>query len=145
MTNPFAHIELSTDDAVTARKFYAKLFPSWKVTDMPMPSGVYSLIDPGLRGPGRKAAAAGGIQKKPFVGMPTGWTPYIQVDDVTRALARAEKLGATRTAGPEDIGMGIIAVFTDPSGAPCGLWTPNAPKAKKRTKKPAKAAKRRRK
>jgi predicted enzyme related to lactoylglutathione lyase len=51
MSNPFAHIELTTSDLGKAKKFYKKLF-DWKLTDMPMgPGSVYTMIAPG-KGPG---------------------------------------------------------------------------------------------
>ncbi len=34
MPNPFAHVELSTDDVKKAKKFYASVF-AWKLSDMP--------------------------------------------------------------------------------------------------------------
>ena len=135
MTNLFAHVELSTDDAKAARKFYKKVCPSWKLTDMKSPSGTYTVIDVAAQGPGKRLAAGGGIQAKMMPNAPTGWMPYISVTNLAKSLAVAKKLGAKIVMPAEDIGMGMIAIFVDPTGAFCGLWEP-AP-AKKPAKKSA--------
>jgi uncharacterized protein len=134
--NLFSHLELNTGDAKTAKAFYKKLFPSWKLSDMPSgDGGVYTMIDVKARGSARAGAAGGGVQQKPTPDVPTGWTPYVLVDDVAESVARAVQLGATVAYPVTDMGMGLIAVVTDPSGAPCGLWTPAAPPRKKPAKK----------
>ena len=141
MANSFAHIELNTDDALKAKRFYRRLFPSWNLVDMMMPSGTYTAFDVGVKGPGKKLAAGGGIQKK-MPSAPTGWMPYVEVPDVAKGIAKAAKLGATVIMPTEDIGMGKIAIFSDPTGAFCGLWAPapKKPAKKKAAKKVAKRA-----
>ena len=147
MANLFSHVELSTDDAGAAKAFYKKLFPSWKLADMPSEHGPYTMIDAGARGAAKASAAGGGIQKKPMPEIPTGWTPYILVDDVEKMYAKAQQLGARSGLPPTDIGMGVIAVVMDPTGAPCGLWKPAAARRRKATprKKVARKSKARRK
>ncbi len=46
MANPFVHVELSTTDLGQAKTFYGKLF-DWKMQDIPMPQGSYTMIDVG--------------------------------------------------------------------------------------------------
>ena len=140
MANLFCHIELSTEDAGAAKKFYKKLFPGWKLTDMKMPSGTYTVIEVGAKGPGKKSVAGGGIQKKMMSEAPTSWMPYVQVADLKKSLATAKKLGAKIVMPEEDIGMGSIAIFSDPTGAFCGIWAPEAkmPAKKKAAKKKSK-------
>ena len=46
MANPFVHVELNTTDLATAKTFYGKLF-DWKLEDMPMPAGSYTMIKVG--------------------------------------------------------------------------------------------------
>jgi uncharacterized protein len=135
MPNPFAHIELNTDDVAKAKKFYKSLF-DWKLGPM---GPDYTMIDVG-KGTG------GGMQKKPMPDAPTMWLPYVQVDDVKKTVAKAVKLGATAQVELMDIGdMGTIGVFTDPSGATIGVWA-TKPKAKPKAKAKAKpAAKKKRK
>jgi len=141
MANLFSHLELNTGDAGAAKAFYAKLFPGWKLADMPSgDGGVYTMIDVKARGAARAGAAGGGIQQKPMPDMPTGWTPYLLVDDVAETFARAQELGARPLLAPDDIGMGVIAVVQDPSGAPCGFWKPAAaPRRKKVAAKKSRA------
>jgi predicted enzyme related to lactoylglutathione lyase len=131
MSNPFAHIELTTGDLAAAKKFYKKLF-DWKLSDVPMGDGpVYTMIAPG-KGPG------GGMQAKPMPDAPTTWLPYVEVVDVKKALAKAEKGGATVVMPAMDIGKnGIIGIFVDPTGAMLGVWSKAKP-AKKTAKKAAK-------
>jgi predicted enzyme related to lactoylglutathione lyase len=131
MSNPFAHIELTTGDLTAAKKFYKKLF-DWKLSDVPMGDGpVYTMIAPG-KGPG------GGMQAKPMPDAPTTWLPYVEVVDVKKALAKAEKGGATIVMPTMDIGKnGIIGIFVDPTGAMLGVWSKAKP-AKKAAKKAAK-------
>lgn len=128
MPNPFAHIELTTNDLGTAKQFYKKLF-GWKLADMKSPDGtVYTMIAPGT-GPG------GGMQAKPMPDAPVTWLPYVEVEDVAKSLAKAQKGGATVTLPFTDIGdMGSIGIFSDPAGALLGLWA----KAKVTVKKKAK-------
>ena len=72
MPNPFAHIELSTDDVKKAKKFYQAVF-AWKLNDMP--AMAYTMIDVG-------GGVGGGMQKVKMPGQPSAWLPYVQVDDV---------------------------------------------------------------
>lgn len=138
MPNPFAHIELTTNDLDRAKKFYKKLF-DWKLSDMPMGPGgpVYTMIATG-KDPG------GGMQTQPMPGAPVAWLAYVEVDDVKKSLAKAEKAGGKVMLPPMDIGKnGIIGIFSDPAGATLGVWSKakaTAKPAKKAAKKPAKKA-----
>ncbi len=132
MPNPFAHIELTTGDLGAAKKFYKKLF-DWKLSDSPMGTtgGIYTMVAPG-KGPG------GGMQAKPMPNAPVAWMPYVEVDNVKKILAKAEKGGATVVVPVTDIGKnGIIGVFVDPTGATLGVWSKAKP-AKKSAKKASK-------
>lgn len=142
MPNPFAHIELTTDNLKAAQKFYAKVF-AWTLKDMPGMN--YTMIDVG-------GGTGGGMQLKPMPDAPTGWMPYVQVDDVKATVAKAVKAGATAMLPFQEIGeMGSIGVFSDPNGAVIGVWAAKAapeaaappekaPAAKKASAKPAKKA-----
>lgn len=54
------------------------------------------------------------------------WLPYVQVDDLDAATAKALSLGATvvaeRTEGP----AGTAVTIADPGGALIALWVPRA-------------------
>ncbi|MFO0597792.1 MAG: VOC family protein [Myxococcaceae bacterium] len=124
MSNPFAHIELNTDNLKGSKSFYSKLF-KWKITPYPGGEG-YLGVDTGGTG--------GGMQLKPMPEAPNAWLPYVLVDDVKKTLAKAKKLGANVVLDYEPIGdMGAIGIFMDPSGAALGVW-----EAAKKAKKPAK-------
>ena len=137
MPNPFAHIELSTDDVKKAKKFYQAVF-AWKLNDMP--AMAYTMIDVG-------GGVGGGMQKKPMPEAPTAWLPYVQVDDVKATMAKAIKGGGSAVLPFQEIGdMGAIGIFVDPAGAMLGVWeakagTPAAaapPPAEKKAAAPAK-------
>ncbi len=117
MPNPFAHIELSTDDVKKAKKFYQAVF-AWKLNDMP--AMAYTMIDVG-------GGVGGGMQKKPMPEAPTAWLPYVQVDDVKATIAKAIKGGGSAVLPFQEIGdMGAIGIFVDPAGAMLGLWEAKA-------------------
>jgi predicted enzyme related to lactoylglutathione lyase len=131
MPNPFAHVELNTDDLTKAKKFYKSLF-QWKLAAM---GPDYTMIDVGPSG------AGGGMQRKAIPGSPTLWLPYVQVDDVKKTIAKARKLGADIQLDYLDIEeMGAIGVFVDPTGAPLGVWALPKKAAPKVQKKPTKRA-----
>jgi hypothetical protein len=120
MPNPFAHVELSTDDVKKAKKFYSAVF-AWKLNEMPAMS--YTLIDV-------SGGTGGGMQKKNMPEQPTAWLPYVQVDDVKATMAKVIKAGGTAMLEYQEIGdMGSIGIFTDPQGAALGLWASKAPAA----------------
>ena len=136
MPNPFAHIELSTDDVAKAKKFYKSVF-DWNLADLPEMG--YTMINVG-------SGTGGGMTKKSMPEQPTAWLPYVQVDDVKKTIAKAAKGGARVIVAYQDIGnMGAIGIFMDPSGAGLGVWQSGAgappPPAEKPVKKtPAKKA-----
>ena len=139
MPNPFAHVELSTDDVKKAKKFYASVF-AWKLNDLPAMS--YTMIDV-------SGGVGGGLQKKQTPEQPAAWLPYVQVDDVKATIAKVLKAGGKSVLDYQEIGeMGAIGIFVDPQGATLGVWEAKAPAAeaappaaKKTAKKaPAKAA-----
>jgi predicted enzyme related to lactoylglutathione lyase len=132
VANPFAHIELNTDDVAQAKKFYKKVF-AWKLKDAKgMP---YTMIDVGK-------GVGGGMQKKPMPG-PTSWVPYVEVDSVKKSIARAKKAGGNVLMDYMAIGdMGAVGVFADPGGAILGVWEA-AKKPAKKAKSKKKSAKKR--
>jgi predicted enzyme related to lactoylglutathione lyase len=131
MPNPFAHVELSTDDVKKAKKFYSAVF-AWKLNDVPKMA--YTMIDV-------SGGVGGGLQKKPATEQPTAWLPYVQVDDVKATIAKVVKAGGRAVLEYQDIGdMGSIGVFVDPQGATLGLWAAKAPAAAEPPPAPAKKA-----
>ena len=117
MGNPFVHIELNTGDLDAAKRFYKKLF-DWRLEDLPMPGGVYTLVEVGK-------GVGGGMQLKMLQESPSAWLPYVEVADVKKAIAQARKLGAEIVTDFMDLGpTGSAAIFVDPTGAVLGLWAP---------------------
>jgi uncharacterized protein len=142
MSNPFCHIELNTTDLELAKKFYGSLF-GWTLRDMPMGPMTYTMIDVGK-------GVGGGMQVKPMPDAPTQWVPYVLVDDVNVAIAKARELGANLVVPFMPLpDMGSLGIFIDPTGAAIGVWAPGkkpaparkpAKKAAKKAAKPAKKA-----
>ena len=119
MANPFVHVELNTTDVEKAKGFYTKLF-SWKLEDMPMPEGSYTMINVG-------EGTGGGMMKQMIPGAPSGWLAYVVVDDIAAATQKARSLGATVMKDVTEVmDMGWLSIIVDPTGAMLGLWTPKA-------------------
>jgi predicted enzyme related to lactoylglutathione lyase len=115
MANPFVHVELNTTDTAEAKTFYGTLF-GWKLSDMEMPVGTYTMIDVG-------DGTGGGMMKQMMPGVGSFWLPYVLVDDIKAATARAKSLGATICKDvDEGPGMGWLSIIEDPTGAMLGLW-----------------------
>jgi uncharacterized protein len=115
MANPFIHVELNTTDVARAKSFYGELF-DWKLQDLPMPEGTYTLIEVG-------EGTGGGLMKHPIPGAPSTWLAYVQVDDVRLATAKAKSLGAAILEDVTEVpGMGWFSLISDPTGAMLGLW-----------------------
>jgi len=110
--------ELHTPDPIKALAFYeAVVGYAHRSMDMG-PGGTYHIISKG-------GADRGGVTSHLSPGLPPHWLPYVSVDDVDAAIARAKKLGARIPVGPEDIpGVGRFGVFRDPTGALLALMKP---------------------
>jgi predicted enzyme related to lactoylglutathione lyase len=119
MHGQFVWYELTTPDVDGAKKFYPR-FTNWGTqrfdenyttfTTGGLPiAGIFRLNDE-MRGQG----------------IPPNWMPYVEVNDVDASAAQAKSLGATITAGPDDIpGTGRFAVVQDPQGAVFGIYKSN--------------------
>ena len=122
MANPFVHVELNTNDVAKAKSFYSKMF-DWKMEDVPMPTGSYTMISVG-------EGTGGGLMKNPMPNTPSMWLSYVLVDDIEAATKKAKSLGATVCKDVTEVmGMGWLSIISDPTGAMLGLW-----KAKPRAK-----------
>jgi uncharacterized protein len=115
MGNPFVHVELATSDPITAKDFYSKLF-SWKMEDTEMPSGTYTMLQPG-------EGTGGGLMRQLMPDAPSAWLPYVLVDDIKVSTAQAQSLGGSIMVDVTVIaGMGSYSIIVDPTGAALGLW-----------------------
>ena len=119
MANPFVHVELNTTDVTKAKGFFSQLF-DWKLEDLPMEGGTYTLIHVG-------EGTGGGLMKHPMPGAPSMWLAYVLVDDVDGATKKVRALGGTVIKDKTEVmGMGWLAIIVDPTGAHLGLWKPMA-------------------
>jgi uncharacterized protein len=110
--------DLMTEDLDAARHFYGGVF-GWTFDN-------YSARP----GRGRYAIARmGNVYVAGLVPVPSRadgqkisrWLPYVSVDNVDRAVARAIDAGAKVAAAAQEIGFGRVAAIVDPEGAVIGL------------------------
>lgn len=105
-----AWFDISTPDAPRVRRFYQELF-GWPLRVL---DDTYALVgDEDGRPIGGVGQAA---PDSPYTGLVA-----FPVDDIDAALARAERLGATRVLAPTDTPASRIAVVTDLDGNHVGL------------------------
>ena len=58
-------------------------------------------------------------------GQPPAWTSYVSVDDAAAVAAAVKEAGGGVIAEPMDVvGLGTMAIFSDPEGAVFGVWQP---------------------
>ena len=118
MAHPFVHVELNTTDVSRAKDFYKSLF-DWKLEDVQMPNGTYTMIDVG-------EGTGGGIMQHPVPGATSTWLAYVLVDDIKAATEKARSLGATVMKDVTEVmGAGWLSIIVDPTGATLGLWKPS--------------------
>ena len=73
----------------------------------------------------------GGMLKWPMPGLPAMWVPYMLVDDVKAATAKAKSLGGNIVKDVAEIpNKRSFSIITDPTGAILGLWEPKRKKKK---------------
>ena len=115
MTHSFVWFELASDNLAAAKKFYQDMF-GWEMNEM----GGYVMVSAGA------AKELGmGIKDNPGKGeVPSHWTPYISVEDVKVATAKATKLGAEILHDTHETPTGIVSILLDPTGAALALWSP---------------------
>jgi uncharacterized protein len=118
MANPFVHVELASTDIDKAKSFYRSLF-AWELKDENMGGGmIYTMINVG-------EGTGGGMMKHPVPGAPSAWLPYVLVDDLAAATAKAKSLGATVARDVTEVpNAGSFSIIIDPTGAHLGLWQP---------------------
>jgi predicted enzyme related to lactoylglutathione lyase len=67
------------------------------------------------------------MMKHPEPGASSAWMPYVLVDDLNAATAKAKELGATVIQDVTEVSdMGYFAIIIDPTGAVLGLWQTKA-------------------
>lgn len=111
MGDPVVHFEVLGKDASALQRFYASAF-GWEMK--PAVPG-YAMAHPNTNG-----SINGGVGA--MDGYAGHVTFYVQVDDLTKALSKIEKLGGRRLGEPRPVPGGSIAMFSDPEGHVLGLF-----------------------
>ena len=112
--HPVVHLELHTGDMASACAYYADLC-GWETERVHTNDGSYNSLDPGGRISGGVVECA---TQRPL------WLPYIEVDEITRATARATELGASVLLSPREGPAGWRSVISGPAGGEVAFWQP---------------------
>jgi uncharacterized protein len=113
-------VELSgTPDVDASESFYRELF-GWQMPKQPNSDQL---------GGYRRAKLGGkdvaGVSPRMEDGQPTVWATYVSVEDAAATAAKIAESGGQAITQPMDVvGLGTMAVFTDPTGAVFGIWQP---------------------
>ena len=115
METPFVWFDVRSKDADKSRSFYEQLF-GWDIADVPAGETTLTMI--GGDKPWASVVPNGGDH--------LGWFPYIQVEDLSAATAKATHLGATALQAPTEGPAGTYTVIQEPGGAVFALFHPRA-------------------
>lgn len=117
----FCWVDLAATDAHRAQAFYGQLF-GWASFVHSVNGGTFTRLL-------LSDQEVGSIYQLKRVhleqGVPSHWTPYVRVDDVNDAAARAVSFGGRLIVRPFVVsGIARIALILDSVGAQFGLWEP---------------------
>ena len=110
--SPVVHLELHTSDMHEAREFYARLL-RWHSRDIHTAYGSYLALELG------SDVSGGIVECTPPRAL---WVPYVEVDEITCATARASELGATVLLEPREGPAGWRSVVSAPATGEIALW-----------------------
>lgn len=115
-------VELSgTPDVAASEAFYRELF-GWEIPEHPQ-SGELG----GYRRAKKDGKDVAGVMPRMDEAQPTVWATYVSVEDAAATAEKVTAAGGTQMVEPMDVmGMGTMAVFTDPAGAVFGIWQPGS-------------------
>ena len=103
----FSWNELYAGNGETMKRFYAGVL-GWRFEDMPMPGGAYPVIKTGDSSVGGVVPTGNGVK---------GWLPYVTVEDVDAAVAKATASGGKIVSAAYDVPqVGRMATLADPEG-----------------------------
>ncbi len=116
----FCWVDLGTNDAEAAKKFYAELF-GWTAIDMPAgPDMIYTMCQ--IEGKYVAALYQQGPQEQ---GVPPHWNSYVSVASADETAAKVKSAGGTVMGEPFDVlDSGRMAMIQDPEGVFVGAWQP---------------------
>jgi hypothetical protein len=113
-------VELSgTPDIDASEAFYRALL-GWEIPEQPNSAEMG-----GYRRARKDGKDVAGASPKMQDDQPCVWATYVSVEDADATLAKVREAGGQVIADVMDVmGLGKMAVFTDPTGAVCGIWQP---------------------
>lgn len=113
-------VELSgTPDVDASASFYGALF-GWEIPEQPNSAELG-----GYRRAKKDGQDVAGVMPRMEDGQPCVWATYVSVPDAEAAVAKAGEAGGQTIAEVMDVmGLGKMAVLTDPTGAVIGVWEP---------------------
>jgi predicted enzyme related to lactoylglutathione lyase len=114
MRHPVVHLELHTYDMAGACAYYAELC-GWDTERIETCAGAYRSLDPGN-------AISGGVvecaTQRPL------WLPYVEVEEISGATARAAELGASVLLAPREGPAGWRSIVAGKAGGEIAFWQP---------------------
>lgn len=113
-------VELGTPDIEATTTFYGELF-GWEIPELPSSAELG-----GYRRAKKNGKDVAGVAPLQQEGQPPAWSTYVSVEDAAATLARVGEAGGQVIVEPIEVrDLGTMAVFTDPTGALCGVWQPD--------------------
>lgn len=112
MSSPFVWFHHNGENPQQTKDFFEALL-GWQGSDGP--SGMTMLSADA--GPFAALASSTGRY-----GAQTAWIPFVEVEDVDAATARAIALGASLVQDKSRGPAGEFSIINDPSGSTLGLW-----------------------
>lgn len=108
-----------TPDIEASERYYRELL-GWEIPEMPNSAELGGYRRAKLNG---KDVA--GVSPQMQDDQPCYWATYVSVADAEETLGKVRAGGGQVIVEPMDVmGLGTMAVFTDPTGAVCGIWQP---------------------
>jgi predicted enzyme related to lactoylglutathione lyase len=113
-------VELSgTPDVEASQAFYRELF-GWEMPELPNSADLG-----GYRRAKKGGKDVAGVMPRMEDGQPTVWASYVSVENAEATASKIAESGGQTIAEPMDVvGLGTMAVFSDPTGAVFGIWQP---------------------
>ena len=108
-----------TPDMEASERFYRDLL-GWEIPEMPNSAEMGGYRRAQLNG--RDVA---GASPKMQDDQPCYWATYVSVADADETLGKVRDAGGQVIVEPMQVAdLGKMAIFTDPTGAVCGIWEP---------------------
>jgi len=112
-------VELATPDIEAAESFYGEVL-GWEIPELPNSAELGGYRRAKLNG--KDVAGVAPLMQE---GQPPSWNTYVSVADAKAALAAVGEAGGQVIVEAMDVrDLGTMGVFTDSTGAVCGVWQP---------------------